>query len=84
MVMQCQVSEMTWEIEYSSMLELLSVLTGACMECLIFTAASSNTIQSTTSHPLSEKNLMQNLSAKEMVFWEEMDVFMRPLDVVEY
>ena len=35
MVMQCQVSEMIWEMESNSVLERLLALTDVCMEYLV-------------------------------------------------
>ena len=84
MVMQCQVSEMTWEIDRNSTLERLSVLTDMCTEYLVGPYASSNTIQSMISHSFLERKIMEISNAKEMVLWREWGemsvlVFMRLL-----
>ena len=74
--MQCQVSEMTWEVEYGSKVERLSGLSDVCTGYLMAPITSSNTIQSMAALQLLESKLM-TLSVALMVLWEEMDAFMR-------
>ena len=67
-------------MDLASIVERLSELTDVCMAYLTVPNASSNTIQSMTPHPMLEKKLMKVSIAAE-VLWEEMDAFMRSLEM---